>query len=277
MKNAVLFLILALLPSMAFANALDEHTVLLLNFDEDSLVSEGGELVKVKDLSGNDNDALVNTQGGKEAVNAPPQSGPPQVVDGRFGNALYFDGTNWLEVLSSETLEITKQITIEAWVMPEVATTGDDNMTLLTKDCSYYMVLRQNGFLSSYNYGVDPPGYHLSKDSLKIGEWTHVAITYDGANVTLYIDGKVNEEVGAKGDILVSGCGGAQSIGIGCEVKLPERAKPNNRYFKGTIDEIRISDIARTPQEITESFTNGLKVSVNAAGKLASTWGEIKG
>ena len=270
---SILFLFL---PVLGFSEALDEHTVLLLNFEDDSLVLEGGELVKVIDLSGNGNDALVNTQGGEPAVNAPPPSGPPQVVEGKFGKALYFDGTNFLEVVSSETLEITEQITLEAWVKPEVLSTGADNMTVLTKDCSYYMVLRQNGFLSTYFYGANPPGYHLGKGALKTDEWTHIAITYDGKKIALYVNAQVEMEVGASGDILVSGCGDAQSIGIGCEVRIPARGEANQRYFQGAIDEVRVSDIARTPNEIKESFTSGLKLTVEPKGKLAATWSKIK-
>jgi|GEM_PF-1251877 len=275
MKTLTLSVLLLFLPFSAFSQAVDDHTVLLLNFDEDSLVSNGGELVEVKDLSGNGNDALVNTQGGEPAITGAP-SGPPEVVDGRFGKALYFDGTNYLEVMTSEILETTDQITLEAWVNPEVLSTGADNMTVLTKDCSYYMVLRENGFLASYHYGVEPPGYHLSMQPLQDGEWTHVAITYDGNNVTLYINAQVDAEISAGGEIQVSGCVDPQSIGIGCEVRTPERGEPNQRFFQGAIDEVRISDIARTPSEIKESFTNGLLLAVDPEDKLAGTWGRIR-
>jgi len=270
-------LLLLILPALCFSGVLDKNTILLLNFDKDSLVYEGGNLVKVKDLSGNGNDALVNTQGGKPAVrvNVNP-SGPPEVVDGKFGKALYFDGTNYLEVLTSKTNEITDQITLEAWVKPEVLTTGADNMTILTKDCSYYMVLRNNGFPSNYLYGVNPPGYHLGKGPLKANEWSHIAITYDGKNVTIYVNGQVDVEIGASGKILVSGCTNPQSIGIGCEVRIPERGEANQRYFKGVIDEIRVSNVARTASEIKESFTNGVQTSVESRSKLAAMWGGIK-
>lgn len=274
---SLLFVMLLFLPALGFSRALDKNTVLLLNFDEDSIVTKGDEIIKVIDLSGNGNDAFVNTQGGEPAVklNVKP-SGPPKLVEGKFGNALYFDGTNFLEVLTSKTLEITDQITLEAWVKPEVLSTGADNMTVLTKDCSYYMVLRENGFLSNYLYGVNPPGYHLGKKALEKDKWTHIAITYDGKKIILYVNAKVETEIGAQGGILVSGCGNPQSIGIGCEVRIPERGEANHRYYQGVIDEIRVSDIARTTDEITESFTNGLRVPVEQKNKLAVTWGMIR-
>lgn len=280
MKMAKLILTLNLILiclQMAFSKAVDEHTVLLLNFDGDSLVIDQGVLKKVKDLSGNGNDAFVNTQGGEPAVNLTKKpSGPPKVVEGKFGNALYFDGTNFLEVPSSKTIEITDQITLEAWVKPEVLSMGEDNMTVLTKDCSYYMVLRENGHLATYFYGLNPPGYHLSKSTLKEGKWSHIAITADGSKVRLYINGKLDSEISSSGKISVSECGAPQSIGIGAEVRIPERGQPNHRYFKGCIDEIRVSDTARSEEEIKESFMHGLQVGIEPSDKLPLTWGRLK-
>lgn len=278
MKSVCLWiLVLLLIPIKSFSSAIDKNTVLLLNFEKDSLVMKGAELIKVTDLSGNKNDAFVNTQGGESAkkLNVKP-SGPPAVIEGKFGSALYFDGTNFLEVLTSKTLEITSQITIEAWIKPDVLTLGADNMTVLTKDCAYYMVLRDNGFLANYLYGTTSPGYHLSKKPLKAQEWSHIAITFDGKKIILYIDGQVDNTIDSKGEILISGCGNPQSIGIGCEVRIPERGEANHRYYKGAIDEVRVSNIARTADEIKESFTSGLQLSVSAKDKLTDTWGRIK-
>jgi hypothetical protein len=66
------------------------------------------------------------------------------------------------------------------------------------------------------------------------------------------------------------------SLGIAAEVRVPSRGAPNQRYYKGIIDEVRISNIARTPAEIKESFDNGLGMAVNVRGKLTITWGQIK-
>ena len=66
------------------------------------------------------------------------------------------------------------------------------------------------------------------------------------------------------------------SLGIAAEVRIPSRGDANQRYYKGIIDEVRISDIARTPAEIKESFENGLVMAVNFSGKLSITWGRIK-
>jgi hypothetical protein len=254
------------------AEPVDEHTMCLLNFEKDTLVIENGKLVKVKDLSDNGNDGLVNTQGGKKAGNPGIKpSGPPEPVEGKFGDALYFDGTNYLEVVDSKTLDISDQITMEAWVKPEVPVVSGDAMSVTTKDVGYYMQVR-NGKIGNYFYDVNPPGYHLSKKDIKIGDWTHIAITYDGKEKVFYINGEEDSRVKATGGIRMND----ESLGIAAEVRVPARGTPNQRYYKGVIDEVRISNIARTPAEIKDSFLNGLQMSVRLAGKLATSWGRIK-
>jgi len=257
---------------VAWANPVDEHTMCLLNFDKDSLVIEGGKLTKVKDFSDNGNDGLVNTQGGKKAGNpgvAP--SGPPESVEGKFGEALYFDGTNYLEVVDSKTIGISEQLTMEAWVKPEVLLVSGDSMSVTTKDRCYYMQVR-DGKIGNYFYNVNPAGYHLSKKDIKIGDWTHIAVTYDGKEKVFYINGEEDSRVKATGEIQMQD----DSLGIAAEVRIPSRGAGNQRYYQGIIDEVRVSNIARTPAEIKESFQNGLTMSVDFKGKVAITWGKLK-
>ena len=49
--------------------------------------------------------------------------------------------------------------------------------------------------------------------------------------------------------------------------------------LKGIIDEVRLSNVARTQEEIMELMNEGLKtlLAVDAGGKLTTTWGRIKG
>jgi len=272
MKSTTLILLISILTLSIvvtiYAEPIDEHTMLLFNFEKDSLVIEGGKLVKVNDLSGNGNDGLVNTQGGKPGGQA---SGPPEVVDGKFGEALYFDGTNHLEVLDSPTVAIEEQITMEAWVKPEVAVVSGDSMSPMTKDRCYYMQVR-GGKIGNYFYNVTPPGYHLSKKDIEIDDWTHIAITYDGKTKRFYVNGEEDSTVDATGNIQKTD----DSLGIAAEVRIPARGAANQRYYKGIIDEVRVSNIARPANEIKDAFLHGYILRVEPAGKLAKTWGVIK-
>lgn len=46
-------LILFLIPIDVFSSAVDKNTVLLLNFEKDSLIMKGADIIKITDLSGN--------------------------------------------------------------------------------------------------------------------------------------------------------------------------------------------------------------------------------
>lgn len=276
MKSSILILLISILAlstiGTIYAKPVDEHTMLLFNFEKDSLVMEGGKLVKVKDLSGNDNEGLVNTQGGKKAANPGVNpSGPPEVVDGKFGSALYFDGTNYLEVVDSPTLAIEEQITMEAWVNPEVAVVSGDAMSVMTKDVGYYMQVR-GGKTGNYFYNVNPPGYHLSKKDIKINDWTHIAIAYDGKAIRFYVNGEEDSKVDATGNIQKTD----DSLGIAAEVRIPSRGAANQRYYKGIIDDVRVSNIARPANEIKDAFLHGYFLRVEPTGKLTTMWGLLK-
>jgi hypothetical protein len=130
----------------------------------------------------------------------------------------------------------------------------------------------RDGKIGNYFYNVNPAGYHESKKDIKAGTWTHIAVTYDGKEKVFYINGEEDSKVSATGKIQMTD----DSLGIAAEVRIPSRGDANQRYYKGIIDEVRISDIARTPDEIKESFQNGLKMAVDFRGKLTISWGKIK-
>jgi hypothetical protein len=82
--------------------------------------------------------------------------------------------------------------------------------------------------------------------SLVVGEWSHVASTYDGAAITVYHDGVPVDSVAHSGDV-----SDVAYVFLGAW----------ERSFSGTLDEVRIWDLARTPAEIqstmAESLTGG--------------------
>ena len=83
----------------------------------------------------------------------------------------------------------------------------------------------------------------------------------------MYINGKVDWSIKTAGKIRVTD----DCLSIGGE---EENTGKVWRYFNGKIDEVRISNIARTAEEIRESM-KGL-AAVEPSLKLAITWGSIK-
>ena len=69
--------------------------------------------------------------------------------------------------------------------------------------------------------------------------WTHLALTYDGAQMRLYVDGELTDTTAAPEGVEPS----AGDLSIGCETEYKD-------HFKGLIDEVRVYDRALGAGEV---------------------------
>jgi len=197
----------------------------------DSAISD-----KVKDES-----AFNNTGGMHKATIAPSP----------FHEGIDLPGIgSYIDVTSSDSLNITgTALSLEMWVNLSNSTTFR-KMTLLDKESSYQIEMQANRELSWYLYTTSQAWYMIDTNyQLPIENWTYVAFTYDGAFGRTYVNGEeVHNASYAKGSVKVSnlplGIGGGRKSGTWTNL------------FAGMIDEVRISNVTRTPDEINSSFTN---------------------
>ena len=181
------FLVIALMLLSSTASAQDPSLVLYFSFDND-VAAEATD------------HSLYGNNGAIE--------GDPAVVAGQFGDAFTFDASDDQVVVPSDaTLDIRDQITMMAWIQPGANLTADWR-TIMGK--SPTSVLGQTTF--SYDFRTDNSG--VLRFSLNIGGWQfilgpileegtwyHIAGTYDGAEVLLYIDGEPIGTAAASGQI----------------------------------------------------------------------------
>ena len=233
---------------------IDENTVALWLFDEGT-----GDVVK--DFSGNGNNGKIF-----EA----------QWASGKFGDALKFDGiagkADYVEVPGSASLEITEALTIEVWV--NIAQHQVDHIRIV---CAYdaaitkgYSLLLSNAGEIKTFIGLLGGWSILTGQAIPEGEWTHLALTYDvnEGQVKLYVNGEVSLEAAAAGELMPRGM---DPLYIG-RFSQGDPETPD-----GMVDEIRISNIARTQEEIQEAM-NGLArlAPVDHLERLTTTWGNLK-
>ena len=115
---------------------------------------------------------------------------------------LSLDGDgDYMEVSDSDSLDLVTAITAEMWVQVSSLVGGDVDI-FLNKENSYefgivnttgYGTPRQNfTFALSVNGGwaeTNSNGWYDGGQQLELGQWYHVAITYDGKEAKAYVDG----------------------------------------------------------------------------------------
>ena len=173
-------------------------------------------------------------------------SGATRTTAGKFGGALSFNGTSaWVTVNDAASLDLTTGMTIEAWVKPSTLTGW---RSVVTKEAPGGLAYA----LYSGNNASRPAGYlHINDDIAVSGTtamvanvWTHLAVTYDGTTVRLFVNGVQVRTQSAPGAAMTT----AGVLRIGGNSVWGE-------YFKGLIDEVRIYNRALTVNEIQVDMT----------------------
>ena len=100
---------------------------------------------------------------------------------------------------------------------------------------------------------------------MKLDTWHHLAMVYDGAEIRIYLDGELDGEAPRKGDINKN----EASVWIG-------KKAIESVWLDGTLDELRILNIAITEAQIQQDMEEGITFAVEVTGKLTTTWGRIK-
>ena len=174
------FIVLGLATNVYVA----EKKTFIWHFDEGR-----GDIVR--EATGSGNDGKLNDPGIKW-------------TEGKVNNGLAFAGSNahphWINVPHSPDMDIQKAITMEAWVFPKEISPG--RPTIINKSSSYHLRLDVTSQVAVRLYGLEPKGYQFSNSRVKLNEWTHIAVTYDGTEIKFYINGEQDKNViGAAGKI----------------------------------------------------------------------------
>jgi len=175
-------------------------------------------------------------------------SGAVSSAAGKFGRALSFDGVNdVVSVADSNTLDLTTGMTLEAWVNPSTSLTGwkdviykgDDNYYLM--GCSSSLAPAAGG-----KYG-GVYGEVFGTAALAANTWTHLAATYDGATLKLYVNGVLVASTPQTGALSPS----TNPLSIGGDPIY-------GQYFTGLIDEVRVYNTALTQAQVQTDMSTAL-------------------
>lgn len=152
-------------------------------------------------------------------------------------------------------LDISAQaITVEAWVKHDG--TGDEDAVVVGKtrgDGGYELRLEGTGEEVPAHFGVrfpDLPGYSVtSTEGIRAGRWTHLAGTYDGDTLRIYVDGRLSAK-----QVLAGFTVGSSDVPL----RLGTRYDAGGQYFSGRVDEMRIWSAVRSGEVIRGSMFDTL-------------------
>jgi len=159
--------------------------------------------------------------------------------DSELGNWLDFERDNnshTVTIADSSSLDITTNITLEAWINPESNTSYG---RLFWKSGAYALYLGTNGW--TFLLGSAATLTHSNIPST--GTWYHIASTYDGSNQKMYINGELVGTKALTGVIPTNN----NSLYIGGSVD-------SARFFDGKIGQARIYSSALTQDQIRQNY-----------------------
>jgi fibronectin type 3 domain-containing protein len=181
---------------------------------------------------------------------------------GKYGAALSFNGTNArVDVPDSASLHLTSGMTLEAWVKPNAL--NDWHTVVLKERTGYYAeALYANTDSQRPSGHVFTSGDHdlRGTSKLPVGAWSHLAATYNGSTLALYVNGTQVASAAATGSI-------ASNTG-------PLRIGGNaiwGEYFNGLIDEVRVYNRALTPTEIQGDMDRSVTLDTTPPTVTAKT------
>ncbi len=178
-------------------------------------------------------------------------TGSPSWVPVVNGLAMTFNGSTHGVVSDQANLNPTTALSLAAWIKPNQLATQDviSRATFGSAD-GYALSLGSNGKafvqLNQASTGDAFKLESLSSYPTTGNTWMHVAATYNGTTMRLYINGV--EESSVSGPAAIAA--GALSVGIGGQSN-------GSRRFRGDMDDVRIYNRVLTPAEVVTLAGNG--------------------
>ncbi len=230
----------------------------------------------VEDVWGNNNGTIV---------------GDPNVVNGKVGDALEFDG-------SDDYVDLTNlgdfgskvgMSTFEAWVKTDFKQEWTTLFKVLDQGCSMAWAIDVNrSAKAGFPLAQDIVHYYVRQQAaacmdiaveiefeLSDGNWHHIAFVVEDAadtKINIYMDGQPQDVVVGKGNKLDNFIPFVEPVYIGAA----NNRGNVERHFPGVIDEVRIYDRPLSEDEVKRNFQSKVGLGVESADKLPIVWGELK-
>jgi len=206
----------------------------------------------ITDLSGHGNNATIH--------------GQPEWDTGKIGDALEFAANGqFLEVLDSDTLK-SDEITIALWMNWTGDVLPNESFSKFSYQVGGYLFKMEGTEMNFWFYDEGATAHmQRARPQPVPGEWTHLAVTFDGSVQKGYVNGVKGADMPWAGPI----------GHVNANLRMGAHS---SMTFTGLLDDVAIYTRALTDEEILDTMENGhmVDIAVSPMSKLAGTWGRLK-
>ncbi|MHC4643535.1 MAG: LamG domain-containing protein, partial [Planctomycetota bacterium] len=209
-------------------------------------------LVAHYELATNFNDSSGN------GLHGTPMGGASILSDPERGNVLSLNGAGqYVDCTNNALFNITEAITVACWI--KVNSFDVEWQSVVAKGNSAWRLSR-DGTQDDLEFactGLSGNWKVLGYKNVNDGKWHHVAGVYDGSEISLYVDGVLDDSLAASGTIDTT----THQVWLGGNV---ERL---GREWNGLLDDVRIYDHALSAAEIA-GLTGKMGTAYTYQGRL---------
>ncbi|MDA1214722.1 MAG: DUF1553 domain-containing protein, partial [Planctomycetota bacterium] len=170
-------------------------------------------------------------------------------VPGKLGDAIQFDGDEYLDGGNTADFGFFDRFTIAAWIYPQKTDSGTiiSRMNDEYQGSGYGLNLHDGKILFHFTQRWSDDAMRIeTEEQLEPGQWYHVSATYDGLRVTdgmtIYINGKKATLTSLYDNL-------NQSQAVKAPLRIGAGGGPDSR-FHGLIDDVRIYSNLLLPEEV---------------------------
>lgn len=227
---------------------------------------------------------LFDEGGGKTAIDSGENGldgvvvGPAEWEDGKFGQAMAFDGASVKVEVTEDPALAMPVLSIVAWANV-VAATGVRWQSIMMRGQdprNYLLVVDKDTQKLQLSITKGAPGAWggpIAGEAISDEEWHHVAaVIGPEAGLAIYTDG-VLLKADAYSEPSLDAAPAKTVIGDG---------SGGGHQLEGLIDEVGLFNVELSEEEIVEimndglELTTGLSKAVDPSGKVATTWGRLR-
>ena len=174
----------------------------------------------------------------------------PSAVEAQIaGGMLSCDGVADYAIIPNDQGDFTfgSAMTVEAWIRPE---SFQDFRAAVSGTTSAFNLSQTTGAKPLFTVSTPSTSSATGATSMVAGAWIHLAGTFDGANIRLYVNGVLAATRDNPGNM----------SGVAA-VRLCRHSSSGAFFFHGAIDEVRTWDIVRTGAEIAATYNRQINAS----------------